>query len=1678
MGLFSFLGGLFGLSGAPSQSINISKQAASAGLPIIYGRRRVEALTVFKSVSKKNAPWNTANSIYQHTYDPLYDWPSGPHPKVLDHDENKDDYDWLHRIDVWGQGEIEGIERFWVDGESHLDKRFRQRPYFRALSLFGKEDQPAMSELIVAAPRWSNQHYGKGVAYSWTRFFNSDSKPQFRSEPEVAALVQGIRLFDPRDVTQSYTDPSTWGYSRNRALGMLNYLMASYGFGAAEDEIDLESFKVAAALCDEEMDIPPVPTNQTGGDISDWWDNINGTLVTVPAYAVFPNNRTEQVGTTQARWEVDAVLDPKKGVVKNVKTLLEGMGWALPWSNGKHKLVLEWTVNQPVMTFDANNIIGNWTIERGMRTDRLNRVTVEFNNANKEWEEDTVSWPALDSAEYTSFLAQDQGQSLHTNIRADSITDFYRAQAWAEYKVRKSRVAERIKGLKLAPEALLLEPGDVIALDYPLKGYDGDANAWFIVERVSVSPVLDVTVDLIKYDVTVYCPDCATQEPVAQPVTAAALFGEPPAVENLAADDFHEAKADGTMISGFDISWDMPERETPGISRIQLDWREHDPADAAPYGNSMNLPGTALTGRISGLQDNKSYDIRLTYWTQRGQQSAEAVLTAEALSDANSRLTYIEDNATYGATIGVNVYDEDGFVIAGDEIITADGQLAFRQMWNFDSLDLGWTVSGATLSAANDAIHISTTNTNAQLISPTISINGANYNKVAIRMRRTVDVDEQYWEFPVLFYKTSGHGFSQSFKKTASRRFSNGVSTTFVFDMGNLTFGGDDWLTNIITQIRFDPSLTPGDEFNIEWIGIGRVTPAAEDIVAGNLVDDLGFTEFSAANTGGDDIFSTKTLDQMGLIVGNSISVGLEIIATGTRRGKLALWLMDDADNILASPESLYAAATGQYERVAIEGYVIPPDCTKIRFRFHREDDGAGIDGDVGARRLSANSGSLLAGWSMARPDVESGATNGATIGTNITDLDGIILQEDELRTADGQLTLGPNWDFRGDPLGWSEVAADITGTSNGVVLTTQSGNAQFISPSLAINGGRYDKVIVRMKRVVPGQGDFFDNPVMFYRTASHGFSSSYRKGRYARFGDNNARTIVFDMTDLTAGGNDWVNNTITQLRFDPSTTTGDGFELDWIGVGRVSAPASEFVAANLADELRFEDFGPTDTNIMEVFGKVELADVGLAVGDMISAGCEIISTGDRRGQLEIIFEKADATDIEALLSPWSVANMGTYQSLAIENRVIPPECAKIRFRLQREDGVALSGAVGARRATLNRGAYVLPWYPVRDDVEANATNGAPMGTLVGATAAEDVESQAQAGYDLTQDNATQIHPSSLDATIVQTGVGWITMPADGATMNRIYRQTTQPSGAVDGDIWVDTSGTTHVTKVCVSGSWQVGANHITDTNQLIDSANLGSTANWSQINNDNGNRPADGATKTRVFRDSTAPSSPLDGDIWVDTSITPNTVKVRVSGAWQNAATYGAKWGVDISGQPTSLSGLNPSEGAKLSGIAANADVTANNIAQGIASQGDLATKSQVNTSDIVDNAASDRPAATEKPYTEYIVNGGVKITNDVTVNRQSSGQLIVGRARFRLDPDSSYNIEDVRLEIYRGASTEIKVLPITITDNYYNYSVEFWDDGSSGTTTYYLRVSSVGNVNLPIDVFSAKVSALVPKK
>lgn len=114
-----------------------------------------------------------------------------------------------------------------------------------------------------------------------------------------------------------------------------------------------------------------------------------------------------------------------------------------------------------------------------------------------------------------------------------------------------------------------------------------------------------------------------------------------------------------------------------------------------------------------------------------------------------------------------------------------------------------------------------------------------------------------------------------------------------------------------------------------------------------------------------------------------------------------------------------------------------------------------------------------------------------------------------------------------------------------------------------------------------------------------------------------------------------------------------------------------------------------------------------------------------------------------------------------------------------------------------------------------------------------------------------------------------------------------------------------------------------------IDAA--GKTALWPDITGTG--KPADNATRNIVTYSATAPASPVNGDLWVDTSGTYAVFKLRSGGAWVTGANALSAYNA-LSGKPVALADINTTESSKLAGIAPGADVTSANISAGYAGQ------------------------------------------------------------------------------------------------------------------------------------------------
>ena len=145
-------------------------------------------------------------------------------------------------------------------------------------------------------------------------------------------------------------------------------------------------------------------------------------------------------------------------------------------------------------------------------------------------------------------------------------------------------------------------------------------------------------------------------------------------------------------------------------------------------------------------------------------------------------------------------------------------------------------------------------------------------------------------------------------------------------------------------------------------------------------------------------------------------------------------------------------------------------------------------------------------------------------------------------------------YDFNSDTTSqWGKGNATLSTPSKSVTRFTTTGTDANINKNFngvgtnspAIPGGQNQIIRIRYKWIsgTAGGGE------IFYATAGHNYDGGYYKS-YTLNSDGDFHTLVLDMSNLTAGGTDWIDNDITAIRFDFINITPVVIDIDWISVG------------------------------------------------------------------------------------------------------------------------------------------------------------------------------------------------------------------------------------------------------------------------------------------------------------------------------------------------------------------------------------------------------------------------------------------------------------------------------------------------------------------------------------------------
>lgn len=286
----------------------------------------------------------------------------------------------------------------------------------------GRDGQTHESELTssVGSGEWPSTCDLNGLAYLYIRL-KADAEKYAGGLPLFTAVLQSKYVKDVSTIVNANNYSNTISYSNGQnAVDLIyDYLTdTTYGKGLDHDSngnyspglnIDIDSFKAARI------------------DAAARGHYLNGTLST------------------------------KQRIYENIQRLTSSCNSILTYGGGKYKLKIQKPNETATFQFTEDNIIGNVTVTKGSKTNRLNKISTGFSDEDKKYVDNIVI------TKNATYLAEDNGTVLETTTDQQLITDSSRISTMNTYKLNKSRNQMAIS-FSATHQALVVECGDIVGV--------------------------------------------------------------------------------------------------------------------------------------------------------------------------------------------------------------------------------------------------------------------------------------------------------------------------------------------------------------------------------------------------------------------------------------------------------------------------------------------------------------------------------------------------------------------------------------------------------------------------------------------------------------------------------------------------------------------------------------------------------------------------------------------------------------------------------------------------------------------------------------------------------------------------------------------------------------------------------------------------------------------------------------------------------------------------------------------------------------------------------------------------------------------------------------------------------------------------------------------------------------
>jgi hypothetical protein len=396
------------------------------------------------------------------------------------HSARKDDSPFLYQEIAICAGPVNRVVTAIVDGKpvNHEDFNYGQRLHV------GYNKTATDPMILKNFPARTGKKFSNMTSGSCVFKLKPDDPQYGNGMVDVEWLVEGAPV---KRLTYNNTDKFTLtdytGYSNNPAEVLVDYMTnADYGMGLPVSSLDLKSFYKAHEVC--EIDVPAIVV---GGLLGHFY----GT-----------EDEDDEVSIQTQLYTCNISLDTSENCWDNVVKILDTMNDAsLVWTPEGYKLHLDYHTSTAeaeeavVAELTSLDILDtDWSFSVASQDDRLNQVTVRFDNLCLDGGQDSRTWPDRSSNQYKNYLAEDSGVILSREITLDGVIDPYHATHIAQFEVKNSRGSPTLT-MSVRRRWLILEPGDIIRVTIGTERING----LFRVQEVEMSDEMTVQLTLKKY---------------------------------------------------------------------------------------------------------------------------------------------------------------------------------------------------------------------------------------------------------------------------------------------------------------------------------------------------------------------------------------------------------------------------------------------------------------------------------------------------------------------------------------------------------------------------------------------------------------------------------------------------------------------------------------------------------------------------------------------------------------------------------------------------------------------------------------------------------------------------------------------------------------------------------------------------------------------------------------------------------------------------------------------------------------------------------------------------------------------------------------------------------------------------------------------------------------------------